>query len=220
MMSTSRFFLRFFSAAVAVPLLLGPAPRAGQQQQKPNKKEKRVKKDALNFDGGILFATEGSLSELTCFQLMGRATAPVFFDDFKRIDDENGTEYRSSQKVVTEFPEELSVSFTMFDIPCKRQTLQPGPRQYLTQEMMKSLRFSFYWKRGIELRHIENLKREAATAEPIEPFNTESTEELPIHYRWFLEFTIPSAGVPLADRLVLIIRNPDGSRAARVAARL
>jgi len=67
-------------------------------------------------------------------------------------------EYRSGQKVVTEFPEELQVSFIMFDIPCKSQTLEPGPRKYLTQEMMKTLRFSFYWKRGIELRHIENLK--------------------------------------------------------------
>jgi len=216
----SRFFLRFFSAVVAALLLLVPVFYASQAQQRPKNKEKPVRKEVLNFDGGILFQTDGGLSELTCFQLTGRATAPGFFDDFKRIDDERGTEYRSGQKVVTEFPEELHVSFVMFDIPCKRQTLRPGPRKYLTQEMMKSLRFSFYWKRGIELRHIDNLKRAAATAEPIEPFNTESKEELPKRYRWFLDFTIPSAGVPLTDRLVLIIRTPDGSKAARVAARL
>jgi hypothetical protein len=201
-------------------LLLGPTSHGSQQQQKQNKKEKPVRKEVLNFDGGILFATEGSLSELTCFKLEGRATAPGFFDDFKRMDDERGTEYRSGQEMVTEFPEELHVSFIMFDIPCKSQTLQPGPRSYLTQEMMKSLRFSFYWKRGIELRHIDNLKREAATAEPVEPYNTESKEELPKHFRWFLEFAIPSAGVPLTDRLVLNIRTPDGRSAARVAARL
>lgn len=220
MMRMSRFFLRFFSAAVAVPLLFDPAPGASQAQQKPKNKEKPVKKQVLNFDGGIVFATEGGLSELTCFQLTGRATAPGFFDDFKRIDDESGTEYRSGQEKVTEFPEELHVSFIVFDIPCKNQTLQPAPRRYLTQEMMKTLRFSFHWKRGIELRHIENLKWEAATAEPVEPYNTESTEELPKRFRWFLNFTIPSAGVPLTDRLVLIIRTPDGRTAARVAARL
>jgi len=216
----SRFFLRFVSAVVAALLLVAPAWPASQAQQGQKKKEKPLKKQVLNFDGGIFFATEGSLSELTCFQLTGRATAAGFFDDFKRIDDHNGMEYRSGQKVVTEFPDELQVSFIMFDIPCKSQTLEPGPRKYLTQEMMKSLRFSFYWKRGIELRHIDNLQRAAATAEPVEPYNTESKEELPRRFRWFLDFTIPSASVPLTDRLVLIIRTPDGRKAARVAARL
>jgi hypothetical protein len=215
-----RFFPRLFTAAVAALLLLVPVSRASQAPQKPKKKEKSVRKDVLNFDGGIIFETEGGLSELTCFQLSGRTTAPRFFDDFKRIDDEHGTEYRSAQEVVTEFPNELHVSFVMFDIPCKSQMLQPGPRSYLTQEMMKSLRFSFYWKRGIELRHIEDLKREGATATPVEPYNTESKEDLPKHYRWYLGFTIPSAGVPLMDRLVLIIRTADGHTAARVAARL
>ena len=219
-MRISRFFLRFVSAVVAALLLVAPAWPASQAQQGLKKKEKPLKKQVLNFDGGILFQTDGSLSELTCFQLTGRATAPGFFDDFKRIDDESGTEYRSGQERVTEFPEELQVSFIMFDIPCKNQTLEPGPRKYLTQEMMKTLRFSFYWKRGIELRHIDNLKRAAATAEPVEPYNTESKEELPKRFRWFLDFTIPSASVPLTDRLVLIIRTPDGRKAARVAARL
>src|SRR6266852_3100247 len=167
MMRMSRFFLRFFSAVIAALSLLVPASRSSQAQQKSKNKEKPAKKQVLNFDGGILFQTDGGLSELTCFQLTGRATAPGFFDDFKRIDDENGMEYRSGQKVVTEFPEELEVSFIMFDIPCKSQTLEPGPRKYLTQEMLKTLRFSFYWKRGIELRHIDNLKRAAATAEPV-----------------------------------------------------
>jgi len=215
-----RFFPRILSATFVSLRLLIPALPASQPQQKPNKKEKALKKDVLSFDGGIMFATEGSLSELTCFRLDGRVTASGFFDDFKRIDDEHGTEYRSGKEKVTEFPEELHASFVMFDIPCKRETLEPNPRKYLTKEMMKALRFSFYWKQGIELRHIENLKPPAATAEPIEPFNAESKEELPKKYRWILEFDIPSAGVPLTDRLVLIIRTPDGRKAARVAARL
>jgi hypothetical protein len=214
-----RFFSRFLSATFVSLLLLIPSLRASQQQ-KPNQKEKPVKRVVLNFDGGIMFATEGSLSELTCFRLDGRVTAPGFFDDFKRVDDENGTEYRSNREIVNEFPEELHIAFEMFDIPCKSQALQPVPLRYLTQEMMKSLRFSFYWKRGIELRHVDNLKPPIATAKLIEPFNAESKEELPKRYLWVLEFNIPSSGVPLTDRLVLIIRKPDGSRAARVAARL
>ena len=220
MMRMYRFFQRLFFAAVTAAVLFIPAPRAGQEQQKPKKKEKSVRKDILNFDGGIFFQTEGSLSDLTCFRLAGRVTAPDFFDNFKRIDDQHGTEYRRGPEILTEFPKELRVSFVLLDIPCTSQLQQPGPRRYLTQEMMKTLRFSFYWKRGIELRHIENLKEVSATAEPIELYNTRSKEELPKRYRWFLEYTVPSAGVPLTDRLVLIVRTPDGRKAARVAARL
>ena len=174
----------------------------------------------LSFDGGILFATEGALSEQTCFRLEGRVTAGEFFDDFKRVDGENGVEYRSSNKVVREFPETLYVAFLIFDIPCKTQLQTPGPRRYLTLEMMKSLRFSFYWKRGVELRHVENLRAATATSELIAPYNTESKEELPKRYQWTIEFHIPSSGVPLTDRLVLVILTADGRRAARVAARL
>jgi len=213
-----RFFPRVFCAVLAAGLLLVPGSNAGQEQQK--RKKKTVRNDVLNFDGGIVFETDGSISEQTCFRVTGRVTAPEFFDKFERIDTEQGTEYRSGQTIVKEFPEEVLVSFVIFDMPCASQLQQPSPRRYLTMDMMKSLRFLFYWKRGIELRRIENLKHENATAEPVEPYNTESKEELPKRFRWFIDFTIPSAGVPLTDRLVLIIRTPDDRRVARVAARL
>lgn len=193
---------------------------ARPSQQKQKKKEKPVRQDVLNFDGGILFETDGNLSELTCFRVTGRVSAGDFFANFKRIDDAHGTEYRRGEEVLTEFPEELHVSFIIFDIPCASQMQQPGPRRYLTLEMMKSLRFHFYWKRGIELRGIEDFKQEGATAEPVEPYDTENKEELPKRFRWFLNFGVPATGVPLTDRLVLIIRAPDGRTVARVAARL
>jgi hypothetical protein len=217
-MEMGRFLYRCFSAVLAGLLILSFAAAANQEKQ--SKKQKHVRKDVMNFDGGILFETDGSLSDITCFRLSGRATAPGFFENFKRIDDEHGTQYRRGAELVTEFPEELQFSFVIRDIPCPTQFLEPGPRRYLTKEMMQTLRFSFYWKRGVELRHIENIKQEVARAEPVEPFNTGSKEELVKRYRWFLGFTIPSAAVPLTDRLVLVIRTPDGRTAARVAARL
>jgi hypothetical protein len=217
-MGMGRFFPRVFCAVLAAGLLLAPGSNASQEQQK--RKKKSVRNDVLNFDGGIVFETDGSLSEQTCFRVAGRVTAPEFFDKFERIDSEQATEYRSGQVIVTEFPEEVHVTFVIFDMPCASQLQQPGPRRYLTMEMMKSLRFLFYWKRGIELRRIENLKQKSATAEPVEPYNTGSKEELPKRFRWFIDFTIPSVGVPLTDRLVLIIRTADERTAARVAARL
>ena len=215
-----RFLQTAVSAVLFALLMLVPVATANLNQQKPGKKEKPVRKDVLNFDGGIYFETDGSLSEITCFRVAGHAGAPHFFENFKRIDDEHGTQYRRGQELVTEFPEELHVPLVIFDFPCASQLDHLGPRRYLTQDMMRTLRFSFYWKRGLELRRIENFRQEAATAEPVEPYNTEIKEELAKRYRWFLEFTIPSAGVPLMDRLVLIIRTPDGRTAARVAARL
>jgi hypothetical protein len=217
-MGMGHLFRRVFCAVLAAGLLLAPDSNGSQEQQK--RKKKPVRNDVLNFDGGIVFETDGSLSEQTCFRVTGRVTAPEFFDKFERIDTEQGTVYRSGQATVTEFPEEVHVSFVVFDMPCASQLQEPGPRRYLTMDMMKSLRFHFYWKRGIELRRIENLKQVSATAEPIEPYNTESKEELPKRFRWFIDFTIPSGGVPLTDRLVLIIRTADERKAARVAARL
>jgi len=55
--------------------------------------------------------------------------ASGFFDDFKRIDDENGTAYRSGKETVTEFPEELRVSFVMFDYSLQNRDAA-GPRRY------------------------------------------------------------------------------------------
>ena len=216
-MEMGRFLYRFSPAVLAGLLILSSA---APNQEKQNKKQKHVRKDVMNFDGGILFETDGSLSDITCFRLSGRAAAPGFFENFKRIDDEHGTQYQRGREVVTEFPEELHFSFVIRDIPCPTQFLEPGPRRYLTKEMMQGLRFSFYWKRGVELRHIESIKQEVARAEAAEVFNTESKEELVKRYRWFLGFTVPSAGVPLTDSLVLILRTPDGHIAARVAARL
>src|SRR5207245_5204698 len=156
-MQMGRSFSRLCFALGAALLLLVSASHA-RQQLKPKKEEKSGHKEILNFDGGILFETDGSLSEVTCFRLRGRATAPHFVDEFKRIDDDQGTEYLSGKEVVTEFPEELHVSFTIIDFSCRNQLEEPVPRKYLTQEMMKSLTFSFYWKRGVELRHVENIK--------------------------------------------------------------
>src|SRR5260370_42116761 len=100
-MRMSRFFSRFFSAVVTA-LLIAAAWPASLAQQKPKNKEKPIKKQVLNFDGGIFFSTEGGLSELTCLPLTGRATAPGFFGRFKRVGGRNGMEYRNGQKGGTE----------------------------------------------------------------------------------------------------------------------
>jgi len=215
-----RFTSKACSAILAVILLPVPASSAIQKPQKAKKKAKSSPQDVMNFDGGIFFETDGGVSDITCFRLNGRVTSEHFFDNFKRVDDVHGTQYRRGQDSLTEFPEELRVSLIIFDFPCASQLDHPGPRRYLTQDMMRTLRFSFYWKRGLELRHIESIKQDGARAEPVELYNAGNKEELAKRYRWYIDFTVPSVGIPLTDRLVVVVRMPDGRTAARVAARL
>jgi hypothetical protein len=188
--------------------------------QKPGDKPKHIPKTIWNFDGGVFLETDGSLSENTCFRLAGHMVDKGFFDNLKRIDDNQGTRYVRGKDVVTEFPEHLNLLFVIHDQPCASQMPDPKGRQYLTREMMTKLHLSLFWKRGVDLRPIENFKMKFFSVELIPPYATELAKELPKRFQWAYELEIPSAGVPLTDSLVLIVRRDDGHVAARVAARL
>jgi hypothetical protein len=70
------------------------------------------------------------------------------------------------------------------------------------------------------LRPAENVKVKLFSVEPVAPYATELAAELPKRFQWAYELDIPSAGIPLSDSLVLILRREDGRIAARVAARM
>jgi hypothetical protein len=201
-------------------LLCGQPSALGLAQQKPGDKPKRIPKTIWNFDGGVFLETDGSLSENTCFRLAGHLVDKGFFDNLKRIDDSQGTRYLRGKEIVTEFPEHLKLLFVIHDQPCPSQLQDPKGRQYLTREMMSTLHLSLFWKRGVDLRPAENFKVKFFSVEPIPPYATELAKELPKRFQWAYELEIASAGIPLSDSLVLILRRDDGRIAARVAARL
>jgi hypothetical protein len=206
------------TVVVAVALLCSyPLQLAAQ---KPGDKPKRVPKTIWNFDGGVFLETDGSLSENTCFRLAGHMVDKGFFDNLKRIDDNEGTRYLRGKEIVTEFPDHINLLFVIHDQPCPSQMPDPEGRQYLTREMMSKLHLSLFWKRGVDLRPVENFKNKFFSVELIPPYATELAKELPKRFQWAYELEIPSAGVPLTDSLVLIVRRDDGRVAARVAARL
>jgi hypothetical protein len=205
---------------MAASLLCGLAVVFASAAQKPGDKPKRIPKTIWNFDGGVFLETDGSLSENTCFRLAGHMADKGFFDNLKRIDDNQGTRYLRGKDVVTEFPERLRLIFVIHDEPCPSQSQGSQGRQYLTREMMSALHLSLFWKRGVALRPAENFKVKFFSVEPIPPYATELANELPKRFQWAYELDIPSAGIPLSDSLVLILRNADGRIAARVAARL
>jgi len=205
---------------IAALLLCGQPLAFALAGQKPGDKPKRIPKTIWNFDGGVFLETDGSLGESTCFRLAGHMADKGFFDNLKRVDDNQGTRYLRGKEVVTEFPDHLKLLFVIHDIPCSSQTQDSKSSQYLTREMMSTLRLSLFWKRGVDLRPAENFKVKFFSVEPVPPYATELAKELPKRFQWAYELDIPSAGIPLSDSLVLILRRDDGRIAARVAARL
>jgi hypothetical protein len=206
--------------ALAALFTLFAASISAQNQKKIKKTSKSEPRNILNFDGGIFFETDGSLSSVTCFRLQGRVTAPQFFDRFLRIDDADGTHYQSGVGTVTEFPDELRLIFRIYDEPCPAQLQHLSPREYLTPEILGTLRMALYWKHGVELRPLNTFTKKFSTVIPIQPYNTMSSEELPARYEWSYEFTLPGTGVPLTDSLIIVLQTADGRVAARVAGRL
>lgn len=205
-------------AAQSRPAGAGSAARAG----KNSKKEAKPKSDRTvwNLDGGAFFATDGGLSNGACFRLSGRVTAPGFFDNLKRIDDAEGTSYRRGSELVTHFPDQLFVEFSIKDSPCSLELSETSVRLPLTPEMLATLRLRLFWKNGLAMQPVENAKVAESTIRPLEPYAQDVKKELPQRYEWFYLMTVPSAEVPLTDSLVFVLETPDGHFAARVAARL
>ncbi len=200
-------------------LILCSQPVLATAQKSPQK-PKQIPRTIWNFEGGVFMETDGSLSDSTCFRLAGRMIAKDFFDDLKRVDDDDGTVFLRGKESITQFPDRIKLLFVIHDQPCPSQLRDITGRVYLTREMMSKLRLSLFWKRGVELRPVEDFKLTFFDVKPILPYATELAAELPERLQWSYELDIGSAGVPLTDGLVLIFRREDGRIAARVAARL
>jgi hypothetical protein len=165
--------------------------------------------------------TDGSVPDGPCFRVSGHVTASHFFDNLKRFDDEeNGAIFRRGSETVTTFPEELLLTFMLYDLPCSVEYLRTSSQRYLTRAIVSSLRLNLYWKRGVDMRPIKNVTADNFVVKQVKPYIASSAQDLPERFEWFYQLVIPSAGVPVSDSLVLIIRTPDGRIAARVAARM
>jgi hypothetical protein len=182
--------------------------------------QSRRDKNVWNYDGGVFFATDGSLPNGVCFRVSGNLDAPDFFLNLKRINDEKGTIFRRGTETVTHFPDELFLSFDIHDQPCTPGLQETASRRYLTPEMIGTLGVSFYWKRGVDLRPAKNITELHAAIEPIVPYAANLASQLPKRFEWSYQLAVPSKGVPLTDSLVLVFRTEGGRIAARVAARL
>lgn len=200
-------------------LLLFLVPCVSAQAARHGKHDGRDK-TVWNYEGGVLFETDGSLPSGVCFRIYGIMKSGDFFDSLKRIDTDSGTQFRVGRETVTKFPDSVTVAFSIRDQLCPAGMQQVGTRKYMTQKMIDDLRLSLYWKHGVDLQPVKDAKEIASHIDRIQPYATSLTAELPARYEWTFEFTVPSADVPLMDSLAFFFRTADGKIAARVAARL
>ena len=103
---------------------------------------------------------------------------------------------------------------------CSSRLHEVGTHIYLTREMMGALQLSLYWKRGVDLRQIQNVTEIGTSVERIIPYATDLASELPQRLEWSYQLAVAGKGIPLTDSLVFVFRTRDERIAARVAARL
>jgi hypothetical protein len=206
--------------ALFVPLLfLFLVPSVSAQAARHGKHDGHDK-TVWNYEGGVLFETDGSLPGGVCFRIYGIMDSGDFFDSLKRIDTDSGAQFVRGTGTVTKFPDSVTVAFAIRDQLCPPGMQQVGTRKYMTQKMIDELRLSLYWKQGVDLQPVKDAKEIASHVDRIQPYAASLTAELPARYEWTFKFAVPSAGVSLMDSLAFVFRTPDGRIAARVAARL
>ena len=179
-------------------------------------------KTIWNYDGGVYMVTDGGIPSGPCFRINGRVTAPGFFDNLKRFDfTDSDTVFRRGEDVVTEYPDEVLLEFFIHDHPCPDAEVGAA-RTYLTREQVSKLHLNLFWKHGIDLRPVSTITAKYFNVQRRAPYApvAATDPDVPEKLEWSYVFAVPSAGIPLTDSLVLILRTPDARIAARVAARM
>jgi hypothetical protein len=207
-------------AILGVLVCLSAAGRATNDTDKKQKKQKPPEVRVENYFGGIFFIGDGGIPRGPCFRINGRVTSGDFFNNLRSYDFDDGVIFRRGAEEVTEFPNKLTLSFSIHDEPCDYGLQAVGTGVYLTPEEMGALKLALYWKRGVDMRPVDKIALEQSSVVPVVPYAKTLADELPKRYVWSYELGVPAGDVPLTDSLVLIFRNAEGHIVARVAARL
>jgi hypothetical protein len=212
--------LAVFALAVSFAALPYASLSQGSHDKKKHEKPP-AEKNIWNFDGGIFFQSDGGLADGPCFRISGRVFAPDFFQDLKRFDyEEVDSVFRRGKDTVTQFPEQMRLEFSIHDLPCSLKLDELQARGYLTRPEIETLRVELYWKRGVGLRPVELVSRPQLFVHLRPGPAYAAAEGLKSKFEWFYVYNVVSAGIPVTDSLVVLLRTPDGHIAARVAARM
>ena len=161
----------------------------------------------IDFGSQLLYLNDG------CVAVDGRVTAGNFFEDLKRVDTGNQSEYRRGGAVVTQYPESVTTSIRMMGAQCAAD-LADSPSSIFGGSTY-SLTFGVEWKDGMEMR--------PAVLTPVvahcvgarittDPGKDVTFPELTCR------MTVDSRGVPLGNHLIVSVFSADGKRLTRLSA--
>jgi hypothetical protein len=128
-----------------------------------------------------------------------------FFEGLERIDTAQGSEFRKNSRVVTNFPDFMTVEMNVRIEDCDTDVYTPAR----TPDFVKGLHFRAQWKRGLYLRPVANVSIERKPVLMDEGDN-----------RMLFVLKILDRAVPLTDHLIISVIGPDGKLMSRMSARL
>jgi hypothetical protein len=165
------------------------------------------------YDGAVDFGSQFLNLESGCFAVDGSVSSGNFFEDLKRIDIGNQTEYRKEGRVLTEYPDSITTSIRIMGDECT-----PGfsnPTLPIFEGDSYSMTFEVQWKDGMQLTPAVLFPAIAHCVGTRIITNTSKDSTFPAVT---CQMTVQSRGVPLMKHLIVSVFSPDGKRLARLSA--
>jgi hypothetical protein len=140
-----------------------------------------------------------------CVNFSPVMTAGDFFDGLQRHETPSGDEFRKNSRLVTNFPEQLTVQLQLSISVCDADIYTPAP----APSFVNGIRFKAQWKRGLAMRLVTELRvqRVAITSEEGDS-------------RLLFLLKIRDQNVPLTDHLIISVISPQGKLLSRMSGRL
>ena len=128
-----------------------------------------------------------------------------FFNGLERIDSSQGSEFRKNSRVVTNFPDFMTVEMNVRIEDCDTDVYTPAR----TPDFVKGIHFRVQWKRGLAMRPV------AAVTIEQKPVRMDEGDN-----RMLFLMYIHDREVPLTDHLIISVIGADGKLMSRMSARL
>jgi hypothetical protein len=140
-----------------------------------------------------------------CVSFSPVMTSGDFFDGLQRHEMPSGDEFHKNSRVVTNFPEQLTVQLQLSISVCDADIYTPAP----APSFVSGIRFRAQWKRGLAMRPVMDLRvqRVAITSEEGDS-------------RLLFLLKIHDRDVPLTDHLIISVISPQGKLLSRMSGRL
>jgi hypothetical protein len=140
-----------------------------------------------------------------CVNFSPVMTSGDFFDGLQRQETPSGDEFHKNSRLVTNFPEQLTVQLQLSISVCDADIYTPAP----APSFVSGIRFKAQWKRGLTMRPVTELRvqRVAITSEEGDS-------------RLLFLLKIRDQDVPLTDHLIISVISPQGKLLSRMSGRL